>query len=73
MQSHLGGSYEDGHGVPQDYEQAVYWWRKAAEQGYVNAQYSLGLCYENGQGVAQDSKQAEYWKEQAAQNGFKLR
>jgi TPR repeat protein len=28
----LGTIYEDGHGVPQDYSQAIRWFRKAANQ-----------------------------------------
>ena len=28
--------------VSQDDEQAVYWYRKAAEQGHANAQFALG-------------------------------
>lgn len=38
----------------QDYEQAVYWYRKAAEQGHASAQYNLGCCYYWGYGVSQD-------------------
>src|SRR5271170_4185690 len=40
-QSRLGLMYRDGHGVPQDDQQAVEWFRKAAEQGRANAQYNL--------------------------------
>jgi hypothetical protein len=29
--------HEEGNGVPQDYKQAVYCYKKAAEQGYENA------------------------------------
>ena len=32
-QHHLGWLYIIGHGVPQNYEEAVHWFRKAAEQG----------------------------------------
>ena len=38
----LGQAYYNGQGVPQDYEQAVAWYRKAAEQGDADAQFSLG-------------------------------
>ena len=34
-----------GQGVPQDYAEAVKWYRKAAEQGDVNAQHNIGLMY----------------------------
>ena len=50
---------EDG---VQDYEQAVYWYRKAAEQGYADAQYKLGYCYdEEGDALPEDYEQAVYW------------
>ena len=38
----LGGMYDNGHGVPQDYAQALTWYRKAADQGYAAAQFNLG-------------------------------
>ena len=40
--------YDNGKGVPQDYAEAVKWYRLAAEQGYARAQYNLGLMYDNG-------------------------
>ena len=62
-QVHLGWMYEDGQqGVPQDYKEAVKWYRLAAEQGYSLAQYNLGLIYAKGQGVLQDNVMAHmYW------------
>jgi TPR repeat protein len=42
--------------VAQDYIEAVRWFRKAAEQGHMEAQYNLGLLYENGTGVANPSQ-----------------
>ena len=64
---------DDGHrkgqGVPQDYKTAVKWYRLAAEQGYVRAQYNLGLMYANGQGVPQDYKTAVKWFRLAAEQG----
>ncbi|WP_317451634.1 tetratricopeptide repeat protein [Methylobacter psychrophilus] len=32
----LGGMYESGNGVTKDFNQAIYWYRKAAEQGDEN-------------------------------------
>ena len=58
--------YNFGEGVPQDYEQAVAWYRKAADQGNAGAQFCLGLMYENGQGVAQDYVRAHMWFNLAA-------
>ena len=53
-----------------DYASAVYWWRKAAEQGLAYAQLSLGICYENGDGVTQDYAEAVYWYRKAAEQGY---
>jgi hypothetical protein len=55
--------------VPQDYQEAVRWYRLAAAQGYVPAQYSLGLAYEKGQGVPQDYQEAVKWYRLAASQG----
>jgi uncharacterized protein len=41
--------------------QAVSWWRKAAAQGYANAQYNLGVAYSRGKGVLQDFIEAHKW------------
>ncbi len=61
--------YENGKGVPLDEEQAVHWYRQAAEQGYARAQTNLGLMYENGKGVPQDEEQAIYWYRKAVEQG----
>jgi hypothetical protein len=58
--------YVIGQGVPQDYAQAVAWWRKAAEQGEAEAQWRLGYLYFNGSGVPQDFAEAYFWYDLAA-------
>jgi TPR repeat protein len=55
-----------GHGVAQDYSQAVLWYRKAAEQGSAFAQYNLGVMCHEGQGVTQDYVEAHKWLNIAA-------
>ncbi len=55
--------------MPQDYEEAVKWYRLAAAQGYAPAQFSLGLAYEKGKGVRQDYQQAVKWYRLAAAQG----
>jgi len=65
----LGVRYANGEGVPQDYAQAVKWYRLAADQGLVEAQFNLGLKYDNGQGVPQDDVQAHMWFNLAAAQG----
>ena len=58
-----------GYGVTKDYEEAVKWYRKAAEQGNAIAQYNLGQNYRLGRGVSVDLTQAKYWYEKAAEQG----
>ncbi|MHB8166731.1 MAG: hypothetical protein ACYDDT_08165 [Sulfuricella sp.] len=58
--------YESGHKEKQDYEKALYWFRKAAENGNVMAMKSLAHIYEKGlDGVHADQKTAEYWAAKA--------
>ena len=57
----LGFMYDNGYGVPQDYTEAIKWYRKAAEQGNDRAQYNLGLMYDIGYGVPQDFVRAHMW------------
>ncbi|MEK6204273.1 MAG: sel1 repeat family protein, partial [Amylibacter sp.] len=75
-QSNLGTLYSIGKGVPQDYTEAVKWYRLAAEQsyaeavkwyrlaaeqGHASAQYNLGTLYSKGNGVPQDNALAHMW------------
>ena len=60
-QNNLGVCYYNGQGVSKNYEQAVYWFRKAAEQGNAVAQNNLGECYRDGDGVEKDLDMAKYW------------
>ena len=39
-----------------NYKEAVMWFRKSAEQGFVEAQYHLGAMYLEGQGLVQSEK-----------------
>jgi TPR repeat protein len=55
--------------MPQDYSQAVKWFRKAADQGQIIAQLNLGVMYANGDGVPQDYVLAYMWSSIAASNG----
>ena len=43
--------------------------RAAAEQGHVEAQYTLALCHLDGLGVAQSVSDARYWLAAAAEQG----
>ena len=61
--------YEDGHGVKQDYEKAMEWYLKAAEQGDAWSQKNIGNMYYNGTGVNRDLQEAKKWFQKAADNG----
>jgi tetratricopeptide (TPR) repeat protein len=56
-----------GQGVPQNYDQAIFWYRKAVDLGHPGAEYSLGSLYANGQGVPQDYSQAAHLYREAAE------
>ena len=67
----LGLMYHIGEGVPQDYAEAVKWWRMAAEQGHAKAQNNLGVMYGTGRGVPTDDALAYMWFNLAAAQGYK--
>ena len=62
--------YDNGKGVPQDYAEAVKWYRLAAEQSYAAAQNNLGVMYYDGEGVPQDYAEAVKWYRRAAGQGY---
>ena len=55
--------------MPQDYSEAVRWYRLAAEQGIASAQHNLGVAYDAGEGVPQDHSEAVRWYRLAAEQG----
>jgi uncharacterized protein len=69
-QAFLGLDYLIGQVVPQDYEEAFKWLRRAAEQGNAVAQRALARMYAKGQGVQQDLVQAHKWFNLAAAHGY---
>jgi TPR repeat protein len=64
-----GVKFANGEGVTQNYEEAVKWYRKAAEMGNLNAMNNLGACYEDGQGVPKDLEESVKWYRKAAEQG----
>jgi CHAT domain-containing protein len=54
-----------------NYEEAAKWFRKAADQGHMKAQYALGQLYEAGLGIVKDRHAARRWFEKAAAQGHK--
>ena len=65
----LGECCYHGKGVGKNFEQAVYWYKKAAEKGSAYAMFSIGHCCEYGQGVAKNLTQAVSWYKKSAENG----
>ena len=65
-----GWCYANGRGVIQNDEQAVEWYRRAAEQGHTIAQYDLSWMYQHGRGVSQNSSEAAQWCRRAAEQGY---
>ena len=61
--------YFEGDGVIVDKQESVKWFRKAAEQGDIEAQNNLGALYYNGEDVEQDYKEALKWYKLAAEQG----
>jgi hypothetical protein len=59
--------YFIGKGAPQDDAEAVRWFRKAAEQGDGEAQFSLNLMHANGKGTQADDVAAAHQDDVEAQ------
>jgi TPR repeat protein len=62
--------YREGKGVTQDYEEAVKWFRQAAEQGFAEGQNNLGWMYQNGLGVTKNVDEAVKWYKKSAEQGL---
>ncbi len=56
--------------MPKDEREAVRWFRLAADQGDVGAQFNLGNAYIDGLGVPKDEREAVRWMRLAADQGF---
>ena len=61
--------YHNGDAVMQDYEKAVFWYQKAANQDIAEAKFNLGVAYANNYGVTQNKKEAVKWYKEAAEQG----
>jgi uncharacterized protein len=66
-QNNLCIMYSYGMGVSQDYEAAMLWCRKSADQGNPYSQYILGrMYYDPAPGASKDDVQAYKWFNLAA-------
>ena len=62
--------YFDGEGVPENNDEAVKWYRLAAEQGHAKSQHRLGRMYSTGEGVSENDAEAVKWYRLAAEQGY---
>jgi len=53
-------------------EEAVTWFRKAADQGNAAGEFGLGRMYALGEGIEKDPKKALYWITLAAEKDYLL-
>lgn len=68
--SRMGFLYNNGWGGEQSFTEAAKWYQKAADRGYVGAQFNLGLIYSSDlEGAPQDNVQAYKWFSLAAKGG----
>lgn len=70
-QFELAVRYLKGTGVPQNDQEALKWFQKAAEQGHSVAQNVMGHYYKNGLGAmaCEDKDMALEWWNKSAQQG----
>ncbi len=67
----LPDDYAVGHAAAErgDYTEAMIWFRKAADQGSVDAQFALGCMHCNGEGASQNFSEGTKWLIRAADQG----
>jgi len=69
-QADLGRIYSHGQGAPQNYFEALRWYRRAADQGDPQGQDGLASMYYYGRGVPQDYAEALSWYRKSADQGY---
>jgi len=69
-QLQLGIAFEFGQGVDKNLEQAMHWYRIAAERGDPIAQTNLGYFYETGVAGPASPTEAAKWYLRASVSGF---
>lgn len=65
-QAYLGMCYEQGNGVQQNEQSALYWYEKAAAKGHAYAQAYAAMMYLQGKGTEIDEKKAFQLAQSAA-------
>ena len=69
-QKRMGDFYASGRGVPKDYSESEKWFRQAAAQNDLDAQWNIGNIYQLGRGgIPKDFAEAKKWYLSAANQG----
>ncbi|MEY4089750.1 MAG: hypothetical protein RJB55_2021, partial [Verrucomicrobiota bacterium] len=69
-QSRLGVWHAGGQeGLAKDTAQAANWFRRAADQGFADAQFMLGIKLARGEGLPRDTVESAAWLQVATWNG----
>jgi hypothetical protein len=66
-QFELGATFVTGRAEPEDFIEAVRWFKKSAEQGNPRAQNGLAILYAKGLGVRRSFLEAYVWFDLAAE------
>lgn len=64
--------YQNGLGVPQDYQKAMSFYQVAARTGFCPALVRIGALYYKGRGVPKDYKKAMHYYQQAGGTDLSL-
>ncbi len=65
----LGQMFENGNGVPQNFNKSTKYFKRSSDKGNTNATCQLGVCYQMGQGVEQNDSLAFMYYKKAANEG----
>ncbi|ENM5748976.1 tetratricopeptide repeat protein [Vibrio mimicus] len=68
-QYQLALAYQAGTSIPQNLNEAFYWFLQAAEQDYPAAMAQVASAFMTGQGIEKDPLQTQYWLTKLALTG----
>lgn len=69
-QNEFGSMFEEGEVLPQDFKEALKWYKRSAEQGNLDATHNMARIYHRGIGVRKNHKKAFELFRSAANNGY---
>ena len=68
---YLGISFQNGFGVNIDYDKAIKWYKKSAEQGLIDSQYNLAVLYYTNQSYFSNLIKSYAWMLVASKGNYK--